>query len=93
MQIIHSAGKPIGLIQRCSRCGVVLQDYTNALSVGDWRPSWWDGNVFIDGRFSGATEEAANCEAVEQKNAVDGATTCPICGMLFYQSWCPNCEG
>lgn len=65
MKVIHSADKPVGLIQKCSRCGVILQDYTNALSVGDWRPVWWDGNVFIDGRFSGVTEEPANCEAIE----------------------------
>jgi hypothetical protein len=59
--IIHTAGAPEGLVQRCARCGVVLQDYTNTQGVGDWRPVWWDGNVFTDGRFSGATEEPANC--------------------------------
>lgn len=67
MKVIHSAGKPIGFIQRCQRCGVVLQDYTNSLGVGDWHPVWWDGNVFIDGRFSGTTEEPANCEMGKEK--------------------------
>mgnify|MGYP001561979228 CR=1 FL=1 len=60
--IIHAAETPIGLIQRCSRCGEILQDYTNAQGVGDWRPVWWEGNVFVNGRFSGATEEPANCK-------------------------------
>ena len=60
--IIHTAGAPDGLVQRCSRCGAVLQDYTNAQGVGDWRPVWWDGNVVVLGRFSGATEEPADCQ-------------------------------
>lgn len=65
--VIHTAGKPDGLIQRCKRCGVVLSDYINAQGVGDWSPAWWDGNVFINGRFSGATEEPANCEQKESE--------------------------
>lgn len=36
--------------------------------------------------------ERARSEAVEHRLAVDWATPCPICGILRYQAWCPNCE-
>ena len=42
---IHLAGQPSGLVQKCRRCGVVLVDYRNAASVGDWRPHWFRGAV------------------------------------------------
>jgi hypothetical protein len=65
--IIHLAAEPIGLVQKCIRCGYVLQDYTNALSVGDWQPNWWEGSVEISGRYSYTTEELPNCEVIEKE--------------------------
>lgn len=67
MPIIHLAAKPVGLVQKCLRCGCVLQDYTHAVSVGDWQPSWWEGSVEINGRYSYATEEPPNCEVIQEK--------------------------
>ena len=45
--VIHRAGEPIGLVQKCSDCGEVLTDYTNASSEGDWEPTWWEGLVTV----------------------------------------------
>lgn len=67
--VIHLAGKPDGLVQKCVRCGHVLQDYTNAQSVGDWKPVWWSGNVVVNERFSGTTDEAPNCHGGSDANA------------------------
>lgn len=60
--VIHEAGIPDGLVQKCTRCGLVLQDYTNAQSVGEWHPVWWSGNVGVKAQYYFSTEEAANCE-------------------------------
>ena len=60
--VIHTAGEPDGLIQKCVRCGYVLIDHTDTQSIGEWHPVWWSGNVYVRGSVSGATEEVANCE-------------------------------
>lgn len=65
MTVIHLAGSPSGLVQKCARCGFVLQDYTNAMSVGDWKPSWFEGSVEVSGRYFYATEAAPNCSPAQ----------------------------
>ena len=69
---IHLAGEPVGLVQRCSICGEILQDYRNSLSVGDWQPHWWSGSVEVSssGGMMWSTKDAPNCEA---KVVVDSA--------------------
>ena len=44
---VHVAMEPVGMIQQCARCGVVLSDYRNAASTGEWSPSWWPTGAFI----------------------------------------------
>lgn len=41
LSVVHIAGEPEGLIQKCSRCGYILADYRNAMGAGDWCQSWW----------------------------------------------------
>jgi len=94
MSIIHTAGDVEGLMQKCSRCGAVLQDYTNTLSVGEWFPSWWAGNVVVGQGFSAATDEPANCEAVEHSLQTDVAYwTCQTCEWQNKPIWdiCLGC--
>lgn len=69
MSVIHTAEKPTGtsLVQRCSRCGGILNDYTAVLGIGEWSPVWWDGNVEVDTGFSYATDNEANCEMYSHK--------------------------
>ncbi len=45
--VIHEAGEPMGLVQKCIRCGMILSDYRNMVSAGPWSPSWWQGTVTI----------------------------------------------
>lgn len=46
--IVHLADDPDGPIQKCSRCGYVLTDYTDAVGpVGDWSPGFWEPGVEI----------------------------------------------
>ena len=45
--VLHLAGEPEGLVQKCSRCGYVLSDYNNAMGVGAWSPSWWEGEITV----------------------------------------------
>lgn len=65
MAKIHKAGEPDGLIQKCELCGLVLQDYTNVLGVGEWRPAWLAENVIKGGNFLATTKEPANCTPPE----------------------------
>ncbi len=60
--VIHLAGSPVGAIQKCARCGMVLQDYTNAVVVGDFFPIWWDGSVEVGPGSFGTTTDEPNCE-------------------------------
>lgn len=42
---VHKAGEPVGLVQRCTRCGTTLQDYRGAMAVVDsvrgFPLHWW----------------------------------------------------
>jgi hypothetical protein len=62
---VHEAGIPEGPIQRCARCGTILQDYRNAVSVGTWEPHWWNGFVFAGERSMGTTDMLPNCPITE----------------------------
>jgi len=33
--VIHLAGEPIGLMQRCERCGIVILDYEDTSIAGE----------------------------------------------------------
>lgn len=61
---MHLAGEPVGNLQRCSRCGVILLDYTDAriLASTGLAPQWWTGNVFVTTGESGETDEAPTCK-------------------------------
>ena len=61
--IVHRAGEPEGLIQRCSDCREILVGYTDAMGVGQWVPRWWEGDVtvtsgnpkaYVSGKVNGA---------------------------------------
>jgi hypothetical protein len=62
--VIHVAGEPIGNVQRCSRCGAILLDYTDAKIIASTgrTPRWWTGNVFVTTEESGETDEAPTCQ-------------------------------
>jgi hypothetical protein len=46
--IVHLAGDIDGRIQKCTRCGYVLMDYTDAAGpVGDWSPGFWEPGVEV----------------------------------------------
>lgn len=79
---VHLAGPPEGLVQQCSRCGFVLNDYTGAMSVGAWEPRWWQGAVeVVDGfpRSMHATKDAPNCGA-DAAAAKEPTARCGTCG-------------
>jgi hypothetical protein len=65
--MIHEAGEPDGLVQKCKRCGYVLTDYTNSMvpeSDIPFEPHWWKGAVEVTGtnpRCSSLTDEAPDC--------------------------------
>lgn len=48
LTVVHIAGEPDGLIQKCSRCGAVLIDARGAMvmgggSIGCWQPGGFVG--------------------------------------------------
>jgi hypothetical protein len=65
-RIVHEAGPPEGPVQRCARCGAILQDYRMTVSVGqNWEPHWWNGFVFVGERSMGTTDMLPNCPITE----------------------------
>jgi hypothetical protein len=66
--MIHEAGQMIAGLQRCTRCGVVLTDYRNAMvPEGDPAPSGWAVGAFVDvapgsPRVSILTDHPPTCE-------------------------------
>ena len=46
--VVHLAGEPEGLVQKCSRCGYVLLDLNGAMFCGGGDgPGWWEGPVEV----------------------------------------------
>ena len=70
MKEIHKAGRLINLVQRCDRCGEVLNDYRNTMYPdGQPPPSGFAVGANIEvkrgnPRYSGTTDEAPTCEEV-----------------------------
>lgn len=66
--IVHVAAKPVGMVQRCALCGVVLMDRNEVvLATTGQAPPFWRGNVEL------ITDELGRpCEAGE----TDQAPTC-----------------
>lgn len=72
MVIVHLVAQPVGLIQRCARCGELLLDHRNAMSV-DGKCSFWapgflavtEGNpTYSEAREADATPpDEAPCDA------------------------------
>jgi hypothetical protein len=62
--VVHVAGEPEGLVQRCSRCGEVLIDRTGEVVIASTglAPHWWTGNVFVSPEEQGETDDEATCE-------------------------------
>lgn len=46
--VFHVAAEPIGLVQKCARCGAVITDYTGAMMIaGDTQPRFWPEHRII----------------------------------------------
>jgi hypothetical protein len=65
--MIHKAGKPDGLVQRCEICGEILLSYKNVSGIGNWTPSFWEGYVEIIG-FPRVMAHSEGPETCGQKN-------------------------
>lgn len=68
--VIHTAAQPVGLVQKCSRCGAVLIDRTGEMRIeGDnFDTVWYEGNVkeyqAALGRATSITDLPATCALV-----------------------------
>lgn len=64
--MVHQAGAMNGLVQPCSRCGVVLLDYRNTYGIGDWKASGFQEGALVEvaGGYKGVLR--------------DGEATCPV---------------
>lgn len=39
--VLHYAAEPVGLVQKCRNCGLVLADFANVMGIGNWSPLFW----------------------------------------------------
>lgn len=66
--IVHWAGAPLGLVQRCEICGVVLVDYNNAMLRFGRRPRFFEGAVEVMDSGLCRTLDPPNCSPdIEEK--------------------------
>lgn len=68
--VIHEPDEPAGLIQKCIRCGFVLEDYRNTMGEGNFKPAWWNKTVTVypgnpQVTVVGSREDAVKCEVAE----------------------------
>lgn len=73
--IIHIAGQVQGNVQKCARCGAVLVDYTNTMSLSDGPQTFlgWEEGAFMtvtDGfpicSQAGRVDFAVDCNAASE---------------------------
>jgi hypothetical protein len=68
MSEIHVAGPLVEWVQRCSRCGYVLNDYRNSMiPEGDPPPRGWAVGVFV---------EVVDCGTFRASTVTDDLPTC-----------------